>query len=176
MVERSAISAPGPSWSSHKESTRRSTETMMRRSIKRRATSALALTPPMSTGRPSHAISTGPSTRISRRGTAPGSGSPVTSLAEPLPDMPDLSRSPLWPPMLGIPRHLRLPERSAREGARPPGAARRTKSDCTRSVSFGLRGSAFAVSVIRSTAAAALRMSWSPTTAVPAAARITRSR
>jgi hypothetical protein len=49
-------------------------------------------------------------------------------------------------------------------------AASRTKRLCNRSASFGLRGRAWAVSVINPTAATALRTSGSPTVTDPAAA------
>ena len=92
MVERSAISAPVPSWSLDRESTRRSTETTRPRSMRRRATSALDFTPPMSTGRPFQAISTGPRTRISK-----GSAAGAVSLAPSVPDMPVLPTASVVP-------------------------------------------------------------------------------
>ena len=69
--------------------------------------SARAFTPPMSTVRPPQATPTGPSTRISSEDDGSAEEGPTTSPAESLPDMPNLSRSRPWPPMLGTSGNFR---------------------------------------------------------------------
>ena len=178
MVERSAISAPVPSWPLDRESTRRSTDTTRPRSMRRRATSALDFTLPMSTGRPFQAISTGPRTRISK-----GSARAV-SLA---PSVPDMLVLPAAAPtaksvFVGVTLRRRRGTRSRKSApdgrqAAKANAANCTKSDCNSSASFGLRGRASAASVISPTAATALRTSSSATVTVCSeAAPATRSR